>query len=174
MKTYEFKPICPKENIIQGASFRISVLTESLLRLEYEENGHFTDNATQVVLNRDFPQVDVDIICDEEDKLLFRTKRLEVCYDKRAFSPKGLKIKLLDNGIVWNYGENGWNLFGTVRTLDETNGVVLYEKGLFSREGYAWFDDGESCELSGEEIFDRQNPKKIFIFGDMERDLKKL
>ena len=166
MKTYEFKPICPKENIIQGASFRISVLTDSLLRLEYEENGHFTDNATQVVLNRDFPQVDVDIICDEEDKLLFRTKRLEVCYDKRAFSPKGLKIKLLDNGIVWNYGENGWNLFGTVRTLDETNGVVLYEKGLFSREGYAWFDDGESCELSGEEIFDRQNPEKdIYFWG---------
>ena len=57
MKTFDFNPICPEENQIQGASYRISVLTDSLLRLEYEKDGRFTDNATQVVLNRDFPVV---------------------------------------------------------------------------------------------------------------------
>ncbi len=166
MKTFEFNPICPKENIIQGTSFRISVLTDSLLRLEYEENGHFTDNATQVVLNRNFPKVNFEVICDSEEELAFSTTRLLVHYDKKAFSPSGLTIKLLDNDVLWNYGENGWNLFGTVRTLDETNGVVLYEKGLFSKQGYSWFDDGASCELCGEEIFDRVNPEKdIYFWG---------
>ena len=155
MKTFDFNPICPEENQIQGASYRISVLTDSLLRLEYEKDGHFTDNATQVVLNRDFKKVDFEILEDGEDKLVFTTKKLKVTYDKKDFTARGLQIELLDNGVIWNFGENGRNLFGTVRTLDETNGVVLYDKGLFSRDGYSWFEDGDSCELKGEDIFDR-------------------
>ncbi|WP_026492964.1 glycoside hydrolase family 31 protein [Butyrivibrio sp. XPD2002] len=184
MKTFDFNPTCPSENQIQGAGYRISVLTDSLLRLEYEKDGHFTDNATQVVLNRDFPVVKYKILEDSDEKLVFKTAKLKVTYDKKEFTPRGLQIELFDNcksdsnseknnagncsnnSIIWNYGENGRNLFGTVRTLDETNGVVLYEKGLFSREGYSWFDDGESCELCGEDIFDRTNPEKdIYFWG---------
>ena len=43
------------ENIIKGDCWRISVLTESLLRLEYSPEGIFEDRATQSVWNRDFP-----------------------------------------------------------------------------------------------------------------------
>ncbi|SEM30937.1 protein of unknown function [Butyrivibrio sp. ob235] len=190
MKTFNFNPLCPTENILLGANYRISILTDSLLRLEYEKDGHFTDNATQVVLNRDFPKAEFEVLEDNEEKLIFITKKLKVTYDKKDFTPRGLQIELFGtmksgsdipekngddsnqennsevNNVIWNYGENGRNLFGTVRTLDETNGVVLYEKGLFSREGYAWFDDGESCELSGEDIFDREHPEKdVYFWG---------
>lgn len=166
METFKFEPLCPTENIIQGAGYRISILTDSLLRLEYQPDGHFTDSATQTVFNRNFPKVEFEIISDTESELIFATDMLRVSYNKKAFSPQGLSIELLSEKTKWNYGENGRNLFGTVRTLDETDGIVLYEKGLFSKEGYAWFDDGNSCELVGEEIKDRTYPEEdIYFFG---------
>ena len=175
MKALEAHPLCPQENIIQGASFRISILTESLLRLEYEESGHFTDNATQVVLNRNFPRVTYQIMEDTEKQLHFCTEALEVTYDKRAFSPRGLQIKLLHSDVTWNYGESGWNLLGTVRTLDETNGNIPYGKGLFSRQGYAFFEDGDSCELDGDEIKDRVHPETdLYFWGYGKEYLKAL
>ncbi len=176
MKTFKLSPKCPSENIIQGAGYRISILTDSLLRLEYEKDGHFTDDATQTVLNRDFEKTEYSILEESKDRLIFSTKRLKVTYDKQSFTPRGLVIELLEEKVKWNYGENGWNLFGTVRTLDETNGIVLYGKGLFSRDGYSWFNDGDSCELRGEDIIDREHPEEdIYFFGygkDFYRGLK--
>jgi alpha-glucosidase (family GH31 glycosyl hydrolase) len=169
MQTFRFDPVCPQENIIQGAGYRISILTDSLLRLEYEKDGHFTDNATQTVLNRNFPRVDFSVIRDDE-VLEFTTKRLKVTYDKKEFTPRGLTIELLEEKVKWTFGENGWNLFGTVRTLDETDGIVLYGKGLFSRQGYSWFADGDSCELVGEEIIDRRHPEEDIYFWGYGKD----
>ena len=48
----------PKSNpkaIIQGDKYRITILTNALVRLEYSESGIFEDRPTQTVLNRDFP-----------------------------------------------------------------------------------------------------------------------
>ena len=49
------RPIARRESMIQGENYRITVLTESLLRLEYSRDGIFEDRATQTVINRDFP-----------------------------------------------------------------------------------------------------------------------
>ena len=49
-------PETAPENIVQGDCYRISVLTEGLLRLEYSADGIFEDRATQAVWNRDFPK----------------------------------------------------------------------------------------------------------------------
>lgn len=52
-------PECREESMIQGERFRISVLTEGLLRLEYSESGRFVDGPTQVVWNREFPGIGI-------------------------------------------------------------------------------------------------------------------
>ena len=52
------QPVCPKESVIQGDNFRITMLTEALVRLEYSRDGVFEDRPTQSVLNRDFPTPD--------------------------------------------------------------------------------------------------------------------
>lgn len=54
----EARPAANRENMICGENYRITVLTESLVRMEYDPEGSFTDEATQTVLNRDFPKVD--------------------------------------------------------------------------------------------------------------------
>ena len=51
---------CP-ENVVQGENFRITVLTKSLVRLEYSTDGEFTDAPTQTLQNRDFPLVSFEL-----------------------------------------------------------------------------------------------------------------
>ncbi len=43
-----------QKGIVKGENYRITVLTPSLLRLEYSSEGYFEDRATQAVVNRDF------------------------------------------------------------------------------------------------------------------------
>ena len=42
-------PACRERAIIQGPNCRFTVLTSSLIRMEYSENGSFEDRATQIV-----------------------------------------------------------------------------------------------------------------------------
>lgn len=36
--------------VVEGDCYRFTVLTDSLIRLEYQKEGHFTDEATQTVI----------------------------------------------------------------------------------------------------------------------------
>ena len=51
----ESHPLCNQAAVVQGDTYRITVLTPALIRLEYHPHGRFEDRATQYVLNRDFP-----------------------------------------------------------------------------------------------------------------------
>ena len=51
------RPLAIQDNIVQGANYRITLLTEALVRLEYSEGGVFEDRATQFAFFRDFPKV---------------------------------------------------------------------------------------------------------------------
>ena len=76
MKDYmkmEMHPLANEANIIRGEHYRITVLTRSLVRLEYSPAGHFTDEATQVVLNRDFAPTDF-MLKETEDGIEIRTE----------------------------------------------------------------------------------------------------
>ena len=42
------------KSIVQGKKYRISVLTERLVRLEYNKEGKFNDLATELVVSRNF------------------------------------------------------------------------------------------------------------------------
>ena len=51
------RPQARKENMVQGDKYRITLLTEGLVRLEYSEDGIFEDRATQFAFYRDFSQL---------------------------------------------------------------------------------------------------------------------
>lgn len=51
---------------VRFGNFRITLLTEQLIRLEYNRNKSFVDLPTQVVWNREFPEVIYEIWQDEE------------------------------------------------------------------------------------------------------------
>ena len=51
---WDIRPTPADGAVIQGVGYRITVLTDRLLRLEYEPGNHFRDGATQTVINREF------------------------------------------------------------------------------------------------------------------------
>ena len=52
-------------NILKGAKYRITVLSEILLRLEYSETGEFLDETTEFARNRNFTIPKFNIQQDE-------------------------------------------------------------------------------------------------------------
>ena len=143
-------PVCHNASTVQGECWRITILTASLLRLEYSPDGVFEDRATQFALNRNFPPCAFHAE-DRPGELLVSTEALYLSYDKKPFSKNGLCVSLRGNESayhsLWRYGENVKNLGGTVRTLDEADGAVDLEPGLLSRNGIAVVDDSRAFVL---------------------------
>ncbi len=139
------------ENMITGDTYRITVLTEGLIRLEYSEDGIFEDRATQTVLNRDFPAGSYRAE-EENGELRIVTRRLRLRYDRKAFSARGLQIEMkcdsLAGGGVWHYGDSVDDLGGTVRTLDGVDGDCKLGHGLMSILGFSVLDDSRSLILT--------------------------
>lgn len=143
-------PQTKEKNMIVGGCYRISILTESLLRLEYHPEGQFEDRATQCVWNRDFPEVSFHCV-ETEDSLEIFTGSIHLIYDKKVFSPNGLSIEVTGNlsayDSIWHYGEEFETLGGTARTLDKADGAIPLEKGIISKRGFSVMDDSRSLIL---------------------------
>ncbi len=145
------RPKALAENVIQGEKYRITMLTQGLIRLEYSEDGCFEDWATQSVWNRDFSKT--EFRCKETpDSLEIFTSRIHLVYDKQKFSPNGLSVQVLgqyiNHGSIWHYGQDFQNLGGTARTLDEADGAIPLEKGIMGRVGFSLLDDSKSLVLT--------------------------
>lgn len=75
--------VADPKSVVSGRTYRFTVLTEQLIRMEYSPEGEFVDEQTQIVLNRQFP-VPEFTVKDEPDKLEIVTKYLIVTYDKKV------------------------------------------------------------------------------------------
>ena len=159
--------------IIQGDRYRISILTDRLLRLEYQAEGYFEDLPTQMAVNRDFPEVDCRVE-RENGRLVIETAAVLLSYDERPFSTPGLSCTVKETGGVWNYcipfGNCDKNLYGTARTLDGTDGVVDLEMGLFGESGYAVLDDGASPVFDGGNYRSRTREETDLYFCGFGKD----
>lgn len=156
-------------NLLQGDTWRISVLTDRLFRLEYQLEGKFTDASTIHVINREFLPVDFTA-AETDHQIRIETAYLALTYDGEAFTSRNLEIRLKETGAGWNfgdvYGNDEENLLGTARTLDNTNGPLPMEKGLFSRNGTATLDDSSSALLINGEVRDRADRGwDVYFFG---------
>ncbi len=154
--------------MITGDRYRITVLTDRLIRLEYSDSGIFEDRKTFAVISRDLDEVSATVR-DDEDGLIIETDDLYLKYDKKPFSSQGLSITLKKSGTTWNYGDfhgNFSNLLGTARTLDEADGGVPLEKGIFGTDGYAVLDDSRTPILDDGEFMTRDEVETdIYFFG---------
>ena len=72
-------------SVITGENYRISVLTESLVRLEYSEGGVFEDGQTQVVQNRDFGPVACEVV-ETEEVLDLHTEHLHLHFERDLYT----------------------------------------------------------------------------------------
>ena len=141
------RPAALPENQVTGEKYRITMLTEGLVRLEYSEDGVFEDRATQMAWYRDFPETDYRLIRNP-DGIEIHTSRIQLIYNEEKFSKNGLSIQVKGDfsayHSIWRYGEAVHDLGGTARTLDEADGAVELDHGVISRFGYSVLEDSQS------------------------------
>src|SRR3954471_818822 len=140
-------PVARPEAVLQGDRWRISVLADGLVRLEWSEDGAFEDRASTFALHRDLPVPDFEVI-DGEGTLEIVTDRLRLTYDRGPFTPAGLSVQARGNisnhHSVWRYGEPVNTLGGTTRTLNDVDGRIELDSGVVSAGGVTALDDSSS------------------------------
>lgn len=165
-------PRCLQQSMLVGSCYRFSILTASLIRLEYDPEGIFEDRPTQLAVNRLFPEVEYAVY-ETEQHLEIMTDTLNLFYDKGSFTAQSLQIKVRSEccGIycTWNYSEPVTEgLGGTARTLDQADGAIPLEPGIQSRiGGFGVLDDSSSAviQADGSVCARRSGVLDVYFFG---------
>lgn len=158
----------PIKNTIIKGSARFTILTDRLIRIEYDSSREFVDEASQTVFYRDFdnPAFDFSI---KNDVLQIETDFLTLKYSVgEKFTSESLSIKLKQfPATCWCFGETAPQLKGTACTLDNINGGIALDDGVCSRNGYTVIDDSKSLLLSEDGWFKVRNTEEIdmYFFG---------
>ena len=165
--------IANSENVVQGATFRISVLTERLIRLEYHPNGIFNDFESTLVKFRNFPKVNFQ---KQEDGryLVIRTKYFTLSYTKEKpfdagkFMPMAnLKVELTGTDRSWYYNHpEVKNYKGNFIASDGSEDDSKPRNGLYSLDGFASINDSNSYVFDNDgKMYQRnQGGMDIYLF----------
>ena len=172
------------KNCVTGKNYRISIITDRVVRLEYSPSGVFVDMPSQLVLNRNLG-VPVYTIRQDPNILQITTKYFELTYMKEqpfqgnSVNPsKNLKITLLskidkDRQRDWYYKHpEVRNMKGNISAYDIPLNSV-FERGLYSVEGFASFDDSENKLLEKDGTLVDRVPGYVDVYVFMyDKDFK--
>ncbi len=139
----------PAAYVYKGAKYRISILSNSLIRLEYSNVGTFNDYPTFFVNNRSFGQPKVEVE-EDNDILLIKNDNFTLEYQKekpfigtKLLPEQFLKVTVTGSDKIWYFNHpEVRNLKGTAYSLDDDNTTL--GKGLFSLDGFVSFDDSRT------------------------------
>ena len=139
----------PAAYVYKGAKYRISILSNSLIRLEYSNVGTFNDYPTFFVNNRSFgqPKVEVeednDILLIKNDNFILEYQKEKPFIGTKLLPEQFLKVTVTGSDKVWYFNHpEVRNLKGTAYSLDDDNTTL--GKGLFSLDGFVSFDDSRT------------------------------
>ncbi len=162
--------------IIKGKYYRITVLTDRLVRFEYNKNGHFEDRPTQLVLNRFF-EVPVMTLKEDQNYLELTTKYFKIEYTKEKpfggskLIPGGnLRVTLLNVSAekIWYVNHPEVRNYGSSNVLLEAlESKIKLEKGLYSDDGFVSIDDSSSyvIEADGSVVPRSEESIDIYLFA---------
>ncbi len=155
----------------KGVNYRITVLSERLIRLEYSLDGTFYDGATEIVANRNFevPKMKVE---QDEKFLVITTKYFILQYAKEkafkgpSFAPdSNLKVKLVNTDKMWYYGHpEARNFKGSAFSIEDFGSETILGRGLYSTDGFATIDDSYSMFIDNDGFMTPNNTKRIDIY----------
>ncbi|HUK29594.1 MAG TPA: TIM-barrel domain-containing protein [Candidatus Acidoferrum sp.] len=138
-------PVADPRAVIISGQARFTILTPQLIRIEWDDDSKFEDQASLVFINRHMPvppfkqSVQKGWLTIDTGKLVLRYKQKSGVFTadnlEAAFSIGNAKF-------TWHPGlvDTG-NLGGTIRTLDGARGPRPLDPGLLSRDGWVLVDD---------------------------------
>ena len=148
------KAVSDKKAVVQGTNYRITVVTERVVRLEFSPNGQFNDRPTQLIKKRNVGLPDFSVRQDSTIAEI-TTKYFSLSYIKgqpfvgtKVDPMRNLKITLLsrerDRNKDWYVGHpEARNMLGNMVSIDVDTPPIL-QKGLYSLDGFVSIDDSYS------------------------------
>ena len=145
----------------QDESVRFTVVTDGVIRLEWQPDGHFTDLPSLVASERVYPAVDFEVHMKGKT-VEVKTSRMHLSYavGTGKFTAKNLVIKAADGFFTWKPGMvQKENLKGTFRTLDGLEGDLQtqtwvsdmkkgqrrsFEDGILAKDGWTLIDESDN------------------------------
>ena len=148
----------------QDGEVRFTVITDGVIRLEWQPEGKFTDEPSFVASERDYPEAAFKVR-NTRNNIRIETSKMVLEYRKGSgrFTAGNLTITSTENispSFIWHPGtEQKDNLKGTIRTLDWMEGdhhveslnpeLKLGEKreledGILARDGWTLIDESSN------------------------------
>lgn len=155
------RPLANEKNVLKGKGYRITVLTPSLVRVEIQKDGIFTDSATQYIWNRDFPAVEYSYETSGNNVLINTKNHI---FNFNASSKKITHVFFADKD-KWVTCNNSGNLGGTRRTLDMKKGKVKLEPGILSKTGVAVLNDDGILLVDGKLQARKTKESDVYVFA---------
>lgn len=138
----------------QDHNVRLTLITRGVIRMEWDPDGKFVDNASFLSANRQYQPVSYKIK-NNKRTIEIRTSKMIVTYVKNSgkFTTANLSIMSVKGLLPFKWvpgtADKG-NLKGTYRTLDGYNGgfnnnkPMPIEDGLLSTDGWTFIDDSKN------------------------------
>ena len=162
------KALADEKNVKKGEKYRFTVLSERLIRLEYNINGNFLDNPTEFALYRNSEPVDFQVR-DTSGMIEIATRYFKLTYLKNnsfegtKVNPSvNLKVALRNTDRVWYYGHP------EVRNYKVPSGNLegenLEGRGLYSADGIASFNDSRTPVFNEDGTVSQRTDGSIDIY----------
>ena len=179
------KAKCDKRAVLEGKNYRISLISERIVRLEFSPDGKFLDKPTQLVKKRDIGLPDFSVRQDKH-VMEITTRYFVLTYLKgkpflgsNVDPMKYLKITLKstdkDRCKDWYVGHpEARNLLGNMVGVD-VNVPKLLQKGLYSLDGFASLDDSFSKVIAEDGTLEEPVPNHFDMYVFMyDKDFKQV
>ena len=145
----------------QDRQVRFTVITDGVIRLEWEPKGRFEDLPSFVASERNYPDTDYKV-SETKSHVTITTSKMVLSYKKGSgkFTAENLTIDAADKMFTWKPGmKQQANLKGTFRTLDGLDGDEIsvdwlvdgkmgqkreMEDGILARDGWTLIDESEN------------------------------
>lgn len=169
--------ITNSEMVFSGTNYRISVLSERLLRLEYSPSGMFYNNKSQLVKFRNFSKP-VFEVKEDEKYLIIKTKYFNLSYTKnknfdggKMIPSSNLKVDLVGTDKSWFYkNPEVRNYKGLMISFDGSEDDLKFRNGLYSLDGFATIDDSNSYIFNEQDQLLKKSEVGIdiylFVYGN--------
>ena len=157
--------------VFKGVNYRITILSERLVRFEYSLNGEFYDGATEIVHNRVFPVPNIKT--EQDDKyLVITTKYFILQYAKEkpfkgpSFAPdSNLKVKLVNTDKIWYYNHpEARNFKGSTFSIEDFGTETVLSNGLYSTDGFAVLDDSHTMFIDADGYMSQNTTNRIDLY----------
>ena len=153
-----------------GDDYRVTVLTNRLIRFEFSKKRHFVDLPSHTVWFRKFYGLSFSVK-EEKGFIIVETPEIRFYIKRKNGAPD--HVEFIENGRAVKCN-NSANFKGTRRTLDMTFGSVSLDDGLITENGVYVLDDSDTILIDEKGVFTQRSGDStdlyIFAYGKNYRE----